>query len=274
MGNPLGQGRSMTVPLVIEFAGIPGSGKSSLSKLVAANLRSEGHNARTVIDAARLRSAERGPGRILAEVLPGRLSRVGLWWLFYWAGTVRAVAHAWPNRRTVTRLAIHLWRRPISLRMKAHIAWWYLQLGGRRSFLHSSKTIDAVLFDDGYVHRSVALFSSPHERPAEGVIRSYIGEIPTPSAVVQVLASVDTCVARVMERGIWSHSRDMSQSELHDYLSNAEYVLGVGVAETRAMGIPVFTCSNDETELSEVASEMSRELTYLLDKHPGERSAS
>lgn len=264
----------MTLPLVIEFAGIPGSGKSSLCDLVATNLRSDGHNARTVVEAARMRSGETGLGKLIAGSGRGRLSRLGNWWLFYCAATARAAAVVWKRKRALGKLAMYQWRRPIKLRLKAHIAWWYFQLGGRRSFLQSSRSIDAVLFDDGYVHRSVALFSSPSEKPPESAIRHYIREIPAPSAIVQIIAPLDTCVVRVIERGVWSHSKDMTESELRKYLSSAHYVLAIGIAEARSNGIPVFTFSNDGIEVDEVARQISRELTDLLATRANERRAS
>lgn len=268
------QNRVMNAPLLIEFAGLPGSGKSSLSDMAAAKLRSNGHEVRTVIDAARVRSAESALGRFLSTLACRRLARLGLWWTFYWASSLRAVAVAWENRREMMRLAAYQARRPIKLSLKAHIGWWYLQLGGRRSYLETSRSIDGILFDDGYVHRSVALFSSPKERVREQAIRDYNASIPAPSMIIQVSAPVSTCVERVIKRGVWRHSSDLTEPELKEYVRNAQYVLEIAISEARKRGVPVLTVSNDDVPLDHAANQVSEGLEGLLDEMATGRTAS
>lgn len=254
----------MTVPLTIEFAGVPGSGKTSLSDAVAAQLRKMGYLVHTTTEAARPRAAETGVGKLLVGIADSKAGSLGLWWLFYAAGVGQSIAFGWQNRRSLREVARYQASRPISPSLKAHIAWWYMQLGGRRRFLDRSESLEAILYDDGFLHRSVALFASHTEPVREEAIRTYIRSVPMPDTVVRVLVDVHTCTERVLSRGIWPHSKDMTPTEVKRYLENAEHVLEIGLHEASRNGVQVIEAYNGRRPLATVADALTQKLSTML----------
>ncbi len=213
----------MTGPLVVEFAGLPGSGKSSLAAEVSQRLRDEGMAAFTVVEAARIRADQSLGGGRSPRGGGTRIGGLARWWVFYGLSTFLSLPFLWHNRRYLASLARTQSRRKIGPGMKIHIAWWFLQLAGRRNYLDTSRDIDAVLWDDGFVHRSVMLFSSPGETEPVAGLDSYLDAIPAPDVVVNVRADIDTCLRRVVDRGVWKHSKSATRDDLLAYLKDADH---------------------------------------------------
>jgi thymidylate kinase len=262
----------MTAPLHIEFAGPPGSGKTSLASAAATNLRAMGYKALTAVESARPRAAESGVGRMIRSRSDSAAAELALWWLFYAAGVAYSLRFAWNHRGDLRGLLWNQVQRPIKGRLKGHIIWWYLQLGGRRDYLASSRSGGMVLTDDGFVHRSVALFSSPHERVDRQAVESYVRSIPAPAMIIRVLANVETCTNRVLERGVWAHSKEYSPEELRRYVANADEVLDIGIDEATRAGMPVIEIRNDDAPLETTASRLTDQLLAILAADPTEQT--
>jgi thymidylate kinase len=254
----------MTAPLVVEFAGVPGSGKSSLSREVSRRLRAKDLAAFTVIEAARIRAAQSLPGEGPLHPSRNRVTALVLWWLFYAAASFRAAIFIWRCHDEVVTLARLQSRRDIRSGMKAHNAWWYLQLVGRRMYLDTSRAIEAILYDDGFVHRSVALFSSPGEPGPVGGIDSYLASIPTPDVVVSVSTDVDTCLRRVVNRGIWDHSESATHEELLAYLRAADTILQRAIDYAQTRGATVVRVDNGDGSFEDAASKVTARLESIL----------
>jgi thymidylate kinase len=255
----------ITKPLVVEFAGIPGSGKTSLSRVTAVGLRSNGVRAFTVLDAARIRAAETMPGSLLESAGHNRMTGLLLWWLFYLASSVNSLPFLWSSRKGSIALARAQALRHIRPGMKAHIGWWYVQLGGRRRYLDSSESMDAVLYDDGFVHRSVILFSSPGEPEAVSGLDRYLDTMRMPDVVVHVRSDVDTGLQRVMDRGVWNHSRRATIAELERYLERASQILEEAVEGARRRGATVIGIDNVDSTLDESSQSLISRLASLVE---------
>lgn len=254
-----------TGPVVVEFAGIPGSGKTTLSRIAAEGLRSKGFGAFTVIEAARIRASESTPGGLLRRFERSRLARLALWWMFYAASSIRAILFIWRFRTESIDMARTQGRRAVRQGLKAHTAWWYVQLGGRRMYLDSSRSIDAVLYDDGFAHRSVALFSSPGESGLTPGLDEYLRTVPTPDVVVHVRADVDTCLRRVVNRGVWRHSRTATSEDLADYLEAARGILERTVEAIGRRGTTVIEVDNYDDSIDESSARLIDRLSTVLE---------
>jgi len=246
-------GRRPGRPIVIELVGTPGAGKTTLSREIVSLLRERGVEAGTVVGTARDHAARAIPGRGLEHVHPARLRRALLWQLFYLLATAHALRFSREHRALVRHVRGGQRARPIPRRVRRHIRYWCFQLGGRYRFLTTTSIGgEALVFDDGFLHRSVHLHASHLEEPDAGRVRAYVDLVPVPDLVVVVSASREVCEARVRERGVWTHSRRLTGAELSRYIANAERVVDVAVGHARRRGWAVIEVENGGRELEQV----------------------
>lgn len=255
-------GRRMAV---VEMIGMPGAGKTTVCAALVEMLREQGLDAATTVSAARRHAGRTLAGRAIARLAPPSLRRGLLWGLFYLLGIVHALLFLRENP-TLTRgvLSAQL-RRPISRSLKRHVLFWFFQLGGRRRFLDSTAHgREALVLDDGFLHRSVHLNSSHLEEPDPQRIADYIGLLPKPDLVVFVSATTATCERRVRQRGVWAHSRRLTAVELSRYIANARQAVDSTLVEVCARGWPVIEINNDGRDLEVVRLDLRSRLTHLL----------
>ena len=234
-----------TRPFVVELVGTPGAGKTTLARDLILHLAASGYASTTVLDAARRHAARTPAGRLVARATRGRVRRALLWQVFYAYGVAHAVASA-REERALTRFVRSTQRdRPIARRMRRHILFWFAQLAGRRRFLVSTGTAqEAIVFDDGFVHRAAALLASAREAPDPRAVARYIDLIPAPDALVHVRAPLDVCERRVLARGVWAHSRHLDRAELRRSLEHAAEAVDAAVARARELGWTVIEIDN------------------------------
>jgi len=252
-------------PLVIELVGTPGSGKTTLAAEIVGHLDGAGVRANTVVGSARRSAARTPPGRAIARFAPPSLRDPLLWQLFYGCGVVNLGGFALERPTLSRRVLRHQLWRPIPRSMKRHTLFWFLQLAGRHRFLTASmRDGEALVIDDGFLHRSVALNASPSERPDDGSIEAYVDLVPRPDLVIRPVADRDVCLRRIRDRGVWSHSRHLTDTELENYVANAEHVIDVAVERAWANGWNVVEIDNGGRDLVEIRSEIGEAVEPLL----------
>jgi energy-coupling factor transporter ATP-binding protein EcfA2 len=273
-GQPLLQSGSAARPLIIEFIGTPGSGKTTLSKVLVALLREQGIQAATVLDAAREHARRTLLGRPIERIAPASLRGPLLWWVFYLLGTIHAVAFT----RDHAALAQHVLRaqlgRPIGIATKRHILFWLFQLWGRYRFLTATPISgEALVLDDGLLHRCVHLAASHVEEPDAETVAAYVDLLPRADLVINTIAGREVCERRVRDRGVWAHSRRLSAAELSHYLGNAERVSHLAVRRARELGWPVVEIATEGREMNRVMCDLRMAIEPLLGVGPAlERS--
>jgi thymidylate kinase len=254
-----------TRPLIVEFIGIPGAGKTTLARELVEILRERGIAAATVVDAARRGVSRTYLGRAAARAAPRSLRSGLLWQVFYVLGALNAVAFARERLRLVRTVLGGQLRRPIPAGTKRHIVFWFLQLGGRYRLLTATGLAgEAVVIDDGFLHRCVHLSASHIEAPEPAWVRTYVDQLPKPDLVIHPAADQALCVRRVLERGVWPHSRHLSRAELDSYLTNAGRAVELAVERVRERGWRVLTVDNGGRSLDEVRYDLTRALDPLL----------
>ncbi|HUP76699.1 MAG TPA: hypothetical protein VM282_26930 [Acidimicrobiales bacterium] len=236
--------------MIIELVGCPGSGKTTLVPTIIEVCRRQGIVARHVNDAARPFTRRTVPGRLLAVVpIRGVESRL-CWGLYVGYRGLYAARFAARNPRLVR----HLWRtqrdRPSGADARERrVLHWYVRMMGSRAFLRRHVRDDeAIVFDEGFVHRVVQLHASGVEVPHVPAIVEYAGVIPEPDLVVNVQAPPHICVERISHRGIWTRMALRDGSDLTRFVDNAHRAVSVMVDEVRRKGWTIVDVDNGDDE--------------------------
>lgn len=271
--NGNGRGPRAAPPLVVELVGTPGAGKTALSFELVRQLRGLGFDAATILEAARPHAARTVLGRAVARVAPRSWRRPLLWELFYVLGALEAVAFALERRRLARLVLRGQFRRPISRSMKRHTLFWFFQLAGRHRFLTSTSIgREALVLDDGFLHRAVALHASHLEEPDAASVAAYVDLVPRPDAVVHVVSPREVCERRVRERGVWRHSRHLSEPELSRYLDHAGRAVETAVGRARELGWTVLPVDNGDRPLERSALDLAEALANVAELAGDRRS--
>jgi AAA domain len=233
-------------PLIIELIGTPGAGKTTLARQLVEELREKGSEASTVIEAARPHAARTRLGRAI-DRLPDRIRRPLLWQLFYALGAVEGVVFAFEHHALARRVVWTQLTRSDQAATRRHALYWYLQLAGRhRLLVATSNDGESILFDDGFLHRVVALFASHTEEPNPKEVAAYVDLVPQPDALIHVVAPRGVCERRVRARGVWRHSLRLSGGELSRAIENAEKVVEAAVFRAKELGWTVVEIENGD----------------------------
>jgi hypothetical protein len=231
-GNRPEQGA--VTPVIVEFVGTPGAGKTTLASALVALLDERGIAAAGVVGAARDHVRRTRTGRLIARSTPRWLRDLLLWQAFYVLGVAHAVRFGLEQQTLVRHAVRSQRRRGLRLRTRAHVLYWFVHLCGRYRFLRAtSKAGEVLVLDDGFMQRAVHLFASPVDEPDASEIRAYVDAIPAPDLLVVAVAGWQECERRVRERGIWRHARRLSPVKLSRYFEHAEQVVAMAVGRAR-----------------------------------------
>jgi len=253
--------------MIIELVGCPGSGKTTLIPTVVEVCGRRGIVAQHVNDAARPFTRRTLPGRLLRAVPAGDNEPRICWGLYVayrgWYAAVFAARNP--------RLVRHLWRtqraRPSSADARERrVLHWYLRMMGAREFLQRhAYEHEAIVFDEGFVHRVVQLHASSVESPRTQMIAQYAALIPRPDLIINVQAPPHICAERISHRGVWSRLVRRDASELTRFVDNAHRAVSVMVDEIRRRGWTIVDIDNADDEPSSARRALER---HLVDSVP------
>jgi hypothetical protein len=239
--------RSSREPLIVELAGAPGSGKTTLVPGVAAALERSGWKTHTPESGARPVAATTALGRLVARLPSSRVREILLWRIYLGYRLLGAVSFVLVHPGRFLGLARYQRRRPSgALTRKRRVLFWYLRTAGAQEFFRRHGAADeAFIFDEGQAHRVVQLFSSPVDVATSATIASYIRSVPAPDLLVAVQCPASVCLKRVTERGVWPRLSSVSEEQLGDFITNAARVIDSAVEGARTSGWPLAEVAND-----------------------------
>jgi hypothetical protein len=136
-----------------------------------------------------------------------------------------------------------LTRRQLSWRDKRSIIRWFFRDAGYYwYFLDRLQPQEALVLDEGLVHRATSLYASASEDPSPLEVADYVKLLPRSDLVIWVQAPLDICAARVSSRGM---SKRYLGKDLAPFLKNSAKTIDIAVQSTRDIGWDTVATSGD-----------------------------
>lgn len=248
--------------MIIEFIGTPGAGKTTLVPAVIEFLGKHGIEGFTMVKAARPYAQRTLLGQVVERLGPPSLRGPLLWQVYYRLSALHRLIFFAKRPRLLLYVLRTQRMRPdaVSVRKKRAL-FWFFHLAGGYDFLTSlARPNEALVFDDGFVHRTVHLNASAVEVPDRVKITSYLDLIPVPRVLIVLRAPVEVCVKRVQARGVWDYFRGKTRDELMQYLANADLTITTAVDYLKNKECRIIEVDNGQDNLPATLAELRGKL--------------
>lgn len=250
--------------MIVEFIGAPGAGKTSLLPTVAEFLAVRGFAARTAVEAARPLASRSLPGRVVARLAPAPMRGPLLWQMFYHQSKVSRLGFMAQHPQFVWSVWRFQQARPIGRADRDHVWRWFFHHTGVYEFLRRRlRSDEALLFDEGFIHRVVQLFASENETADPQAVSAYLDQLPRPDLLIFPRAAVDVCARRVYARGLWERFRSKTPEETARFLAQAQVVVQLAVERARENGWLVVEVDNGGDDLAQTQAALLDALSAL-----------
>jgi thymidylate kinase len=261
------EARTLT-PVVVELVGAPGAGKTTLLPATMEACRTAGLRPYTIVGAGRAFAARTLVGRAANAVLPGSLRDKALWAIFLGCRSISAAAFAARRPRLARYVLASVRGRPAAANARERkVLHWYVRLVGSYGFLTSrARGGEALVLDEGFLHRTVQLHTSAVEVPEAARIDAYADLVPRPDLLVHVRAPIDVCERRVRSRGPWVRFRGEDPTDLSRFVANAHRATVLITAAAEAKGWRVVEIDNDESDPVEAEAALRTRIPAALDE--------
>ena len=250
--------------MLIEFAGPPGSGKSTLTKNLVRRLRVLGVSAYTE-DQAVTEYNSRSKIRKFVSPFFNETEQVSLlgkyfslrspWYLYQFK-----LNH--PDFWRVIQESYH--RRPINENHQDLIRNYF-----KRTMIYYQFIVDhgnqdeVILFDEGFAHR-ITHFVSEREVPDWIQIEKYLKFIPKSNSLVYLDVPPSICVERVQKRGLRGRLANLNGEELNSFISKSSQALDFGTSFLADQGVNIISL-DAAADSEQVMDNLESRIVELID---------
>jgi thymidylate kinase len=251
--------------MIVEFIGAPGAGKTTLMPNVIETLQERGIRAFTVVDAARPFAERTLLGKTVFQFTPRSLRRPLLWQLFYRLSTLYRLKFFVKYPRLIYHVLSTQRHRPKSADIRERrVLYWFFRTVGYYEFLKAqARPNEALILDEGFVHRVVQLYASGVEAPNPTQILAYVDLLPKPDLVIFTQAPPEVCEKRIYSRGLWERFRHKDPAEISRFVANACQIVNLTVDHIRNAGWVVVEVDNGADDLMASTAELDRMLSQI-----------
>lgn len=252
--------------MIVEFIGTPGAGKTTLLPTVVATLDEQGIKAFTVADAARPFAARTTLGRAVNLMAPAEVRKRLLWQVFRRFSVLYRLRFFARHPRLILTTVRSQQNRPASADVRERrVLDWFMRLAGYFEFLSAhAETQEALILDEGFVHRVVQLNASGVETPNPAQIKAYVDRLPQPDLVIYAYAPPEICEKRIYSRGLWDRFRHKEPEEIAQFVANAHAVVRLTVNHIRRKGWTVIEVDNSGDDPTRSQEELREKLAKIV----------
>ena len=238
--------------MIIEFTGLPGSGKSTLNKAAEEFLRSKGYyvwTPRNYWQRVWLRERASSPQRILGV-------------------TRKAAALLKPAFVNFQLISVIPWLDVLRGRPFRHQKMVVNSFMSNLAELEAAKRVvlngSVALLDEGIVHRAYGLFVSPQKSINSKAVKGYARIVDLPDLLVYIRLNRTISLNRILERGVPLRMVGLKKAEILRMLSHGEILLDTLINSIRNRVFPI--CNVLELD-GEVMHTAKQNLMNWIDDH-------
>lgn len=259
--------------MIIEFIGTPGAGKTTLLPIVIDFFEEQAYKAYTVVAAARPFASRTVWGKVVLGLAPLSWQRPLLWRVFYYLSVIYRLKFIAQHPRMMGQLLTRQIRRPpaADVRQRKVLTWFFRQIGYYEFLQLQAKANEVLVFDEGFIHRVVQLYSSSIEKPAQAQLTAYVDLLPQPDLLIFVQASPATCEKRIYGRGLWQRAQHKTAAEITQFIHHAHQAVNLAVGQARHKNWTVIAINNDGDDLTAVRAHLRQQLAQI--PLPGHQTA-
>ncbi len=141
---------------------------------------------------------------------------------------------------------------------------WFFHLVGNYEFLTAHIRADeALIFDEGFIHRVVQMNASDMEEPNPAQIVAYVNLLPRPDLVICPQAPWEVCEERIYRRGIWERFRHKSPAQISRYVANSHRIVNLTIEYIKSAGWTVIEVDNGGDDPAVSKADLRRKFTAI-----------
>lgn len=214
--------------MIVEFTGIPGTGKSTLLPFVKHLLHQHGLKAMSCEEAERWCLGRTFLGRMISTV-PSAVGReLATSTASCLVIVFSVLKFSLENSRLVRDvLVFQMNRRMPCLHFAIVLRNFVLTAGYYHFFREHLEAGEAVLVDEGFVHRVVSLYVSESENADPEVVENYLKLLPHVDLVIFVKAPLGVCLERIVRRRVPRRLRGLALPKIAQALANMERAIEI-----------------------------------------------
>jgi thymidylate kinase len=233
--------------MIVEFLGTSGAGKSTLIPILIKLLHDDGLTAMSATEAIHFYMRKTWVGRLVCFLMPQALQGPILWRVFsYFILKLYIGKFATRHPKLIHYVVRSQLHRSAPWRHRWLILRLFFQMAGWHQFLECRlRPTEALILDEGFVHRATHMFASESEQPNPVHVLAYLQQLPRLDLVIWVQAPLDICLARIYARGLQTRLRGLSALEVTQFLTNAERVVNIAAEYLNDIGCQVIQVENE-----------------------------
>jgi hypothetical protein len=242
---------------LIEFTGIPGSGKSTIVPIVKSYLKEQGldiFDAKNVILCGENFHFIKKHFKSLLGSLPMKIRKKILRGLnnYSYLKHEYTLNYILNNLQLFNYIVDRTKSRPIPERHKNLIIEWFLNMAASYQIAHEFLEKNSVLLlDEGFVHKVVSLFVFVEEATVDfDEIERYLENIPRGHLLIRVEANENVCKKRIINRKLPSRLNGRTDNEIWQYLIKAKSAIDYTQNFLAKRGTKIVTLNNFDEEFS------------------------